>query len=176
MGTKVMTMLDFEPLWQGFPPVDPLAVSGSASCSLPPRYESVGGARKFTRETLCGWDLEDLFDGVALVVSELVTNALRHAVLAAPGRTPEFGSEYAEYTEYTDTVPPARLHLMRWSSRLVCAVRDPSDASPEAGEADSAAESGRGLYLVDSFSDSWGWHRLSGAQHGKVVWALFRLP
>ncbi|MEU7179967.1 ATP-binding protein [Streptomyces celluloflavus] len=160
MGTKVLTML--APLWQGLPAVDPLAVSGSASCALPPRYESVSGARKFTRETLHGWELDELFDGVALVVSELVTNALRHAVLDAPA----LGAD----------VLPARLHLMRWSSRLVCAVRDPSDASPVAGEADSAAESGRGLYLVDSFSDSWGWHPLSGTAHGKIVWALFRLP
>ena len=37
------------------------------------------------------------------------------------------------------------------------------------------AESGRGLFLVDSFSDSWGWHPLAGTLHGKVVWALFRL-
>ncbi|WP_407550849.1 ATP-binding protein [Streptomyces sp. Pv4-95] len=160
MGTKVLTML--EPLWQGLPPVDPLAVSGSASCTLPPRYESVGGARKFTRDTLHGWELDELFDGVALVVSELVTNALRHAILAAPERA--------------DDTPPARLHLMRWSSRLICAVRDPSDCSPVAGEADEAAESGRGLYLVEAFSDSWGWQPLSGAAPGKIVWALFRLP
>ncbi|WP_030801573.1 ATP-binding protein [Streptomyces sp. NRRL S-337] len=164
MGTKVLTML--EPLWQGFPPVDPLAVSGSASCTLPPRYESVRSARKFTRDTLQGWELDELFDSVALVVSELVTNALRHAVLAAP--------------EHADAPPPTRLHLMRWSQRLICAVRDPSDDSPVAGEADSAAdsasESGRGLYLVDSFSDSWGWHPLSGVTHGKIVWAQFRLP
>lgn len=158
MGTNVLTI---EPLWQGLP-VDPFAASGSASCTLLPRYESVRGARHFTRETLREWGLDDLFDGVALVVSELVTNALRHAVLAAP--------------ETVGHTPPARLHLMRWSSRLVCAVRDPSDASPVAGEADSGDESGRGLYLVDSFCDTWGWHTVADAPHGKVVWALFRLP
>ena len=38
-----------------------------------------------------------------------------------------------------------------------------------------SAESGRGLFLVDSFADSWGWHPLSGSLGGKVVWALFGL-
>ena len=61
------------------------------------------------------------------------------------------------------------------------AVRDPSDEGPVTREAedlsdDCSAESGRGLFLVDSFSDSWGWHPLAGALGGKVVWALFRLP
>ncbi|MFK8848183.1 ATP-binding protein [Streptomyces sp. Ac-502] len=173
MGTKVLTML--QPLWQGFPPVDPLAVSGSVSYSLAPRYESVRGARQFTSETLHRWDLEEIFDSVALVVSELVTNALRHASTAgAPGPHEPAPAAYEPLPDAD--APPTRLHLMRWSSRLVCAVRDSSDASPEAATADTGAESGRGLYLVDSFSDGWGWHPLAGAPHGKIVWAQFRLP
>lgn len=167
MGMNGSTML--EPLRQGLPPIDPAAVSSSASCALPARYEAVRGARQFTKATLGQWDLSDRFDDVALVVSELVTNALRHALPKDPPR---------EVQE-----PPVRLHLMRWTSRLVCAVRDPSQVSPEAGESgdipfpdpSGAAESGRGLFLVDSFSDSWGWHPLAGSLHGKVVWALFLL-
>jgi len=160
MGTNGSTML--EPLRQGLPPLDPSAVSSAASCSLPARYEAVSSARQFTRKTLCQWELEERFDDTALVVSELVTNALRHAL---PSDTPR------------DERPPVRLHLMRWTSRLVCAVRDPSDDSPVARETDDdfSAESGRGLFLVDSFSDSWGWHPLAGALRGKVVWALFQL-
>ncbi|MFI9345448.1 ATP-binding protein [Streptomyces sp. NPDC052773] len=152
-----------EPLRQGLPPLDPAAVSSAASCALPARYEAVGDARRFTRRTLDQWDLGDRFDDVCLVVSELVTNALRHAVPNAP-RVP-------------DQEPAVRLHLMRWTERLVCAVRDPSNDSPVARAADDfSAESGRGLFLVDSFCDGWGWHPLAGTLSGKVVWALFRLP
>ncbi|MEU8525623.1 MULTISPECIES: ATP-binding protein [Streptomyces] len=162
MGTNGSTML--EPLRQGLPPIDPAAVSSSASCALPPRYEAVRGARKFTQSTLTQWDLHERFDDVALVVSELVTNALRHAL---PADAPHEDGQ----------APSVRLHLMRWTSRLVCAVRDPSQESPEArqGDEDFAAESGRGLFLVDSFSDGWGWHPLAGTLQGKVVWALFRI-
>ncbi|AMW12038.1 regulator [Streptomyces qaidamensis] len=152
-----------EPLRQGLPPLDPAAASDAASCALPARYEAVREARQFTRRTLDQWGLGDRFDDVCLVVSELVTNALRHG-LSANGVCVN-GRE-----------PPVRLHLMRWSERLVCAVRDPSHDSPVTRETDDfSAESGRGLFLVDSFSDSWGWHPLAGALDGKVVWALFRL-
>jgi anti-sigma regulatory factor (Ser/Thr protein kinase) len=152
-----------EPLRQGLPPLDPSAVSDAASCALPARYEAVRDARQFTRTTLDQWALGDRFDDVCLVVSELVTNALRHALPTACTRAP-------------GQMPPVRLHLMRWTERLVCAVRDPSNESPVARETDDcSAESGRGLFLVESFSDSWGWHPLAGALGGKVVWALFRL-
>lgn len=161
MGTNGSTML--EPLRQGLPPLDPAAVSDAASCSLPARYEAVGDARRFTRRTLDQWDLGDRFDDVCLVVSELVTNALRHAMPAGSVSAGEHN-------------PPVRLHLMHWTGRLVCAVRDPSQDSPVARDSeDFSAESGRGLFLVDSFSDSWGWHPMSGTLSGKVVWALFRL-
>ncbi|MGR4884732.1 ATP-binding protein [Streptomyces sp. LARHCF249] len=168
MGTNGSTML--EPLRQGLPPVDPTAVSGSASCALPARLEAVRGARSFCRSTLSQWGLDERFDDVALVVSELVTNALRHALPEDPRRA---GGEAAD--------PAVRLHLMRWSTRLVCAVRDPSEDrpggsfSPERTEENCDLESGRGLFLVDSYSDSWGWHPLAGRLTGKVVWALFLL-
>lgn len=161
MGTNGSTML--EPLRQGLPPLDPATVSDAASCALPPRYEAVREARQFTRGTLDQWRLGERFDDVCLVVSELVTNALRHGLPTGSG-----GCLAQD--------PPVRLHLMRWTERLVCAVRDPSHDSPVAGDSeDFSAESGRGLFLVDSFADSWGWHPLGGALSGKVVWALFQV-
>ncbi|MGV9424463.1 ATP-binding protein [Streptomyces sp. NPDC003656] len=165
MGTNGSTML--KPLRQGLPPLDPGAVSEAASCALPARYEAVREARRFTRATLEPWDVGERSEDIALVVSELVTNALRHAL---PGEGVDGGADGAAGSS------PVRLHLMRWPGRLVCAVRDPSHDTPVPRESDDfSAESGRGLFLVDSFADGWGWHPLAGALNGKMVWALFLL-
>jgi anti-sigma regulatory factor (Ser/Thr protein kinase) len=145
-----------EPLWQGVLAPDRLTAGNGATCELSAAYESVREARRFTRATLQRWDLPGLCESMELVASELVTNAVRYAV---PVGTP--GS-------------PVRLSLVRWTYRVVCAVRDPSAAGPVAKEADFVAETGRGLHLVESFSENWGWHPLAGA--GKVVWALFLAP
>jgi anti-sigma regulatory factor (Ser/Thr protein kinase) len=154
MRTGAVAVL--EPLWQGVLEPERLAASNGASCELPAQLESVREARRFTRCTLQRWDLSGLRDSMELVASELVTNALRYAVpVGTPGR-------------------PVRLSLVRWTSRVVCAVRDPSAVAPVAKDPDFVAETGRGLHLVESFSEGWGWHPLSGA--GKVVWALFLAP
>ncbi|WP_415948242.1 ATP-binding protein [Streptomyces sp. KLOTTS4A1] len=180
MGTNGSTML--EPLRQGLPPIDPSSVSNAASCALTARYEAVRAARQFTRSTLTEWQLDERFDDVALVVSELVTNALRHGLPLSHHRPCDEALRAAP-ADPADTVresnAPVRLHLMCWRSRLVCAVRDPSHTSPVSRETeafeDFSAESGRGLFLVESFADSWGWHPLAGTLGGKVVWALFQL-
>ena len=179
MGTEGPTTL-LDPLRRGLPALDTEKLSGSASCALPSRREAVRSARDFTRRTLQRWDTTRDLDEVALVVSELVTNALRHGTppgtAECPGRA--VGPVQVTGAPHADS-QPIRLQLMRWSARLVCAVRDPSqdfadepDAAPDCPG--GAAESGRGLFLVESFSDCWGWHRLTGARPGKVVWAMFR--
>ena len=157
--------------------VDPHVVT----CTLAPRFEAVRTAREFARSTLQDWGLGDLFDDVALVASELVTNALRHALdprgeaqpAIEPSRFPvQPGPRQDESRQQSvGHALPIRISLVHRSPQVVCAVSDPSSSGPVAREADFVAESGRGLHLVDSFSRSWGWHPLAGA--GKVVWALF---
>jgi anti-sigma regulatory factor (Ser/Thr protein kinase) len=119
--------------------------------------ESVREARDFARTVLYSWNLAGMYDDVRLVVSELVTNALRYAV---------------GFSAHSD--PPIRLSLLRTTGRLTCAVTDPCDQIPVCREPDFAAQSGRGLHLVEAFSDSWNWAPLSS--HGKVVWACFLCP
>lgn len=143
--------------------VDPHVVT----CTLAPRYEAVRTARDFARTALHRWGLGELFDDVALVASELVTNALRHAIGARPGAVDDYDFPMQAAA---DGRLPIRISLVHRSPQVVCAVSDPSNIGPVAREADFVAESGRGLHLVDSFSHSWGWHPLGG---GKVVWALF---
>ncbi|SOD63131.1 Anti-sigma regulatory factor (Ser/Thr protein kinase) [Streptomyces zhaozhouensis] len=160
MGTEATPLLDA--LGHPLLPIDPRSVSGAAAIELAPRPESVGRARDFARGTLHSWRLDEQFDSVALVVSELVTNALRHGVDHC---APEWGPLQAR--------PRLELELIRCTARLVCAVRDPSERAPRPAHADSAAESGRGLHLVECFSDDWGWRRLHGKGRGKIVWATF---
>jgi anti-sigma regulatory factor (Ser/Thr protein kinase) len=136
-------------------PVVP-ADSRATSVGLPAVPESVKEARDFTRTALCGWGMSAINDEVRLVVSELVTNAMRYGA----GLTNTGGDL------------PIRLSLLRTGDRLTCAVTDPSDQIPVHRQPDSASQNGRGLHLVEAFSDSWDWVPLPG--HGKVVWACFR--
>jgi anti-sigma regulatory factor (Ser/Thr protein kinase) len=121
--------------------------------------ESVREARDFARTVLGAWGLVSMYDDVRLVVSELVTNALRHSA-GVP----------AERCGGT----PIRLSLLCTGGRLTCAVTDPCDQIPVHREPDFSAQSGRGLHLVEAFSDSWNWVPLSS--QGKVVWACFLCP
>lgn len=120
--------------------------------------ESVKQARDFSRTALSVWGLADMFDDVRLVVSELVTNAMRH------------GSGDCDEAEGM----PIRLSLLYAGARLTCAVTDPSDRIPVHRDPGFACQNGRGLQLVEAFSDSWDWVPL--ADSGKVVWACFHCP
>src|SRR5215472_4463081 len=179
------TQTDYRPLslasvvaWHG---ADQLA----ATCVLTARPESAGVARDFTRMTLRNWRMARLSDVAELVVSELVTNALRHGLLSARWMPGEH---------------PIRLRLLRQDPYLMCMVTDPDTAGPVRIDAHSGAESGRGLQVVESCSARWGWQPLDAwaldgpgadggvrmadggpgradggpGRAGKVVWALLQ--
>lgn len=117
---------------------------------------SITAARRFTTLTLQRWGIADCESDVAVVVSELLTNAVRHGLLLA-GDPPD---------------RPIRLGLLHSGPSLMCAVADPSDRMPIAREPRWLEESGRGLHVIASLSDRWGSCAAPG-QAGKVVWATF---
>jgi Histidine kinase-like ATPase domain len=90
------------------------------------------------------------------VVSELMTNALRHAVPQASMSGPR---------------PPLRLGLLQPGACVLCAVADPSDQVPTPRDPGQLDETGRGLYVIASLSDDWGC--TTPGPLGKVVWATF---
>ncbi|MEV6949009.1 SpoIIE family protein phosphatase [Streptomyces sp. NPDC051172] len=108
--------------------------------------EAVGHTRRFTRRTLRAWGVtRDDMDGVLLVVSELVTNALVH------------------------THGQVRLDLTLLDNRLRVSVADASPRTPVKPTGIGwEATGGRGILLVEAMSETWGTVPASG---GKQVWA-----
>ena len=146
------------PLRPPVPALDEAAASQpSASCGLRPVPEAVRTGRDFARTVLLDWGLADLVDVAGLVVSELVTNALRHGLPAGHAAPDDC---------------PIRLRLLGQAPYVMCMVADPGSGIPVLREADPCAENGRGLTVVETCSVRWGWHLLDGG--GKVVWSLLR--
>ncbi len=137
------------------PALGELAAQTSAACALRPDAESVKCGRDFACATLRAWGLAALVDVAGLVISELVTNALRHGMPAGQ----RFVSDR-----------PIRLRLLGQPPYVMCMVTDPGSGIPVVRESGPFAESGRGLNVVESCCVRWGWHLLDGG--GKVVWAL----
>ncbi|MFE4642511.1 SpoIIE family protein phosphatase [Streptomyces sp. NPDC056730] len=125
---------------------DGIAPSDVAYWFLEPEDAAPGRARRLARRALARWDLEDLSDSVELLISEVVTNAVR----------------YAER--------PVTLRLLR-TDVLRCEVGDDSPQLPRQRRARDTDEGGRGFFLVNRLARRWGATRLST---GKVVW--FEIP
>ncbi|MFD4031681.1 SpoIIE family protein phosphatase [Streptomyces sp. NPDC058637] len=125
-----------------------LPVDAVGDWRLPRELRSVGRARELARIQLTAWGLDDLVDTTELLVSELVTNALR----------------YGE--------GEIRLRLLR-DRTLVCEVWDAGLVQPRRRRARDTDEGGRGLQLVGLLSAAWGSRR---TPRGKTVWFELALP
>ncbi|MDX3229304.1 SpoIIE family protein phosphatase [Streptomyces sp. ME19-01-6] len=115
---------------------------------LDPQPQTAGRARRLARRTLHRWKLDPLIESTELLVSEVVTNAVRYATR------------------------PLSLRLLR-TDVLRCEVGDDSPQLPRMRRARLDDEGGRGLFLVSRFAERWGATRLST---GKVVWFEQRIP
>ena len=102
---------------------------------------SVRTARDFTVATLHRWGMAERSPDIAFVVSELMTNALRHAL---PG------------SGHTRPRRPVRLGLLQQGPWVLCAVADPGTAAPAPRAPGSLDETGRGLHIICALSDRWG--------------------
>lgn len=106
----------------------------------------VAMARRFVDQTLTSWAVADVAFDMQLVVSELVTNAMRHGGGAV------------------------QLRLLFRRPELACVVTDHSQTVPVAAQTDVFAEFGRGLRLVDALCSAWGWFAPGSSR--KLVWAV----
>lgn len=114
-----------------------------ADWDLPSDPAAVADARKTAARQLAEWGLEELVFTTELVVSELVTNAIRYAT------------------------GPIRLRLIR-ERALVCEVFDGGATAPHLRHPRTTDEGGRGLLLVSQFTQRWGTRFVP---EGKIIWA-----
>ncbi|WP_327320010.1 SpoIIE family protein phosphatase [Streptomyces sp. NBC_01235] len=125
-----------------------LGVDRVAEWDVPMDPAAVGEVRAAVVRQLARWDLEDLSFTTELILSELVTNAIR------------YGSG------------PVGVRLLR-DRTLICEVSDSSSTSPHLRYAAMTDEGGRGLFLVAQLTDRWGTRY---TPKGKVIWAEQPLP
>jgi len=127
---------------------------------------SPGLARDFTHQTLHAWELRGLVDDASVIVSELVTNAVRHGLRRTPGGQP---GGPADRSGLAPPPGPIELILLWPSGPLFCVVTDPGTGGPVLAEPDLDAEVGRGLQVVHALAAEWGWGMLGPSR--KAVWA-----
>ncbi|MEU8542554.1 SpoIIE family protein phosphatase [Streptomyces sp. NPDC048717] len=114
-----------------------------AEWEVPSDPSEVSPVRTAAARRLAAWGLEEIGFTAELVLSELITNAIRY------GR------------------PPVRVRLV-YDRVLICEVSDGSSTSPHLRHAADTDEGGRGLFLVAQLAQRWGTRY---AHRGKTIWA-----
>ncbi|MER6984844.1 ATP-binding SpoIIE family protein phosphatase, partial [Streptomyces carpinensis] len=115
-----------------------------ADWDVPSDPAALGPLRAACARRLQGWGLDEIGFTTELILSELVTNAIR------------YGSE------------PIRLRLLYDRESLICEVADGSSTSPHLRRAAATDEGGRGLFLVAQLARRWGTRYTA---RGKVIWS-----
>jgi anti-sigma regulatory factor (Ser/Thr protein kinase) len=124
-------------------------------------------ARGFVGVTLNNWGLDTLTDVTELLVSELSTNVVQAAT--APDGTLRYDQD--------GKLPLLWIRLLCDHVRLMIEVWDTLPASfgaPVARHAEPDEESGRGLEIIETLAEDWGWETVPGWT-GKKVWAILKV-
>jgi hypothetical protein len=124
-------------------------------------------ARGFVSVTLSNWGFEDLTDITELVISELSTNVVRASV------HPDGNLRYDE----DGKLPLLWLRMLSDRIRLLIEVWDTVPAAlgaPMARHPEWDEESGRGLEIIETLAEEWGWETVPGWA-GKKVWAILKV-
>ncbi|MBG0812650.1 ATP-binding protein [Planomonospora sp. ID82291] len=121
-------------------------------------------ARVHVQRVLEGWGRSDLVETARLVVSELVSNAIKANASGVPAAEPAAHAS-------PDHV---WLDLYRVREAVVLRVWDACRTAPVLCVPDLEDEGGRGLHLVDLLASPWGYHRPSSG--GKIVWCTLAAP
>ena len=154
-----------------------------AELSLPATTDAPDQARGFVRARCGEWGLTEVADDLAIVVSELVTNAVVHA--RSPSTVTMSVTADAVELSVRDraarepTLRPARHDLIADLDAAVhlpnshdSADTDPRHESLVVGDAGSIV-AGRGLLIIDALASRWGTTKLTD---GKAVWAKLTVP
>ncbi|MFC8956540.1 SpoIIE family protein phosphatase [Streptomyces sp. NPDC057101] len=120
-----------------------LAPDRVAVWDVPRDPAAVSPVRNACARKLAEWGLEDISFGTELILSELITNAVRYGI------------------------EPIQVRLLH-STSLICEVSDGSSTSPHIRRASDTDEGGRGLFLVAQYAEKWGTRY---SHRGKTIWA-----
>ncbi|MFC9228944.1 SpoIIE family protein phosphatase [Streptomyces decoyicus] len=115
-----------------------------AEWDVPRDPAAVSPVRNDCARQLADWGLERIAYGTELILSELITNAIR------------YGAE------------PIHVRLLHTPGALISEVSDGSSTSPHIRQAKDTDEEGRGLFLVAQFAEHWGTRY---SPRGKTIWA-----
>ncbi|AEH08790.1 MULTISPECIES: ATP-binding protein [Protofrankia] len=131
-----------------------MAEALTARFDLPANARAAGRARRLVNELLSTWGREEDAEVARLLVSEVVTNAVR----------------------YTRSDDPLHVQVVAQKDRVRIAVGDGSSTHPVLRTVCDDDESGRGMHLVAALASEWGVDRSANDSPGKHVWFELAAP